>query len=149
MPAQTRFNYDGSLTVTNTGSALAAGDKFYLFSASTYSGAFTATNLPALSAGLGWVATNLAVDGSIMVTGPVVIVSHPIFNSVILTNGNLILGGTNGTASANYRVFSSTNLALALTNWTVIATNSFDGSGDFIFTNAVDPAKPAQFFNIK
>jgi hypothetical protein len=142
------LNYDGTLTVTNTGSPLAAGDKFYLFSAAAYSGAFTLTNLPALAAGLGWVTTNLAVDGSIMVTGPVVIVSRPIFTSVVLNNGQLILRGTNGTASMSYRVFGSTNLMQPLANWTPIVTNSFDGSGGFIFTNAVNPAKPAQFYDI-
>jgi autotransporter-associated beta strand protein len=142
------LNYDGTLTVTNTGSPLAAGDKFYLFSAAAYSGAFTLTNLPALAAGLGWVTTNLAVDGSIMVTGPVVIVSRPIFTSIVLNNGQLILRGTNGTASMSYRVFGSTNLMQPLSNWTPIVTNSFDGSGGFIFTNAVNPAKPAQFYDI-
>ncbi len=43
----------GVLTVTNIGPALQTGDSFNLLSA-PIAGAFTATNLPALSAGLGW-----------------------------------------------------------------------------------------------
>ncbi len=45
----------GTLTVTNIGTtALTAGDMFQIFSAAGFSGAFSATNLPPLSAGLGW-----------------------------------------------------------------------------------------------
>jgi hypothetical protein len=46
--------YGGTLTVSNLGGALAPGDTFKLFSAATYTGSFTATNLPALRLGQGW-----------------------------------------------------------------------------------------------
>jgi autotransporter-associated beta strand protein len=138
------LNYNGTLTVTNTGSALAVNDKFYLFSASTYGGAFTVTNLPTLAAGLSWDTSNLSLDGSIKVTGP----SVPQFSSVVLNGTNLVISGINGPAFASYRVWNSTNLATAIASWTAIATNSFDGSGNFSFTNAVNPAKPVQFYDI-
>jgi autotransporter-associated beta strand protein len=48
------LNYGGVLTVTNLGPALQSGDSFQLFSAGSMSGAFTATNLPALNPGLVW-----------------------------------------------------------------------------------------------
>ena len=44
----------GTLAVTNLSGTLAANDSFQLFNAGSTSGAFTATNLPALNAGLGW-----------------------------------------------------------------------------------------------
>ncbi len=48
------LTYGGTLTVTNSGTSLQAGDNFQLFSASSYTGAFNATNLPPLDAGLQW-----------------------------------------------------------------------------------------------
>jgi autotransporter-associated beta strand protein len=44
----------GTLTVTNLGGALWAGDAFRLFHATTSSGTFAATNLPPLPPGLAW-----------------------------------------------------------------------------------------------
>jgi autotransporter-associated beta strand protein len=63
--------YGGTLTVTtNAGDGpFLAGDVFRLFKANSsanYSGSFSATNLPALSQGLGW-SNSLAIDGSIEV----------------------------------------------------------------------------------
>jgi autotransporter-associated beta strand protein len=48
------LKYGGTLAVANLGGTLAAGDAFQVFTASSYSGAFTATNLPSLSSGLYW-----------------------------------------------------------------------------------------------
>jgi fibronectin-binding autotransporter adhesin len=57
----------GTLTVTFSGNtALAAGDKFTLFSATSYANAFTTTNLPTLGAGLAWT-NKIIVDGTIEV----------------------------------------------------------------------------------
>jgi autotransporter-associated beta strand protein len=62
-------SYGGTLTViTNAGDGpLVAGDTFQLFKSGTYGGGgFSATNLPALSPGLGW-SNSMAVNGSIAV----------------------------------------------------------------------------------
>jgi hypothetical protein len=37
-------------------------------------------------------------------------------------------------------------LALALTNWTAIATNAFDSNGQFNLTNGINPDAPQQFY---
>ncbi|MEI6197148.1 MAG: autotransporter-associated beta strand repeat-containing protein, partial [Verrucomicrobiota bacterium] len=56
---------DGTLTITNSGVvAFAAGDSFKLFSAAGYNGVFSSFNLPALTGGLFWNTTRLAVDGT-------------------------------------------------------------------------------------
>jgi autotransporter-associated beta strand protein len=48
------LTYGGTLNVSNLGGAFAAGDRFQLFTADTYQGSFTATNLPSAGAGLVW-----------------------------------------------------------------------------------------------
>jgi hypothetical protein len=64
------LTYGGTLTVTNIGTnALMAGDRFQLFSASSFAGLFTSINLPPLGPGLTW-KTNLLVDGSLEVFAP-------------------------------------------------------------------------------
>ena len=47
-------NYGGTMTVTNVGPALQAGDSFTLLQAISSSGTFDVTNLPALTNGLAW-----------------------------------------------------------------------------------------------
>jgi len=78
--------FGGTLTVTNIGgNNFASGDSFVLFSAPSYSGQFSATNLPVLNPGLGWVWTptngTLAVIQTINTTSP---------NLVCMPNGNLL-----------------------------------------------------------
>jgi T5SS/PEP-CTERM-associated repeat protein len=63
------LTYGGALTVTKIGStALTGGDRFQLFSATSYGGSFTTLTLPSLNPGLSWT-LKLNVDGSIEVTG--------------------------------------------------------------------------------
>jgi hypothetical protein len=45
------------------------------------------------------------------------------------------LAGSGGLAGGQYVVLSSTNIATPVSSWTPIATNTFDGSGNFSFTN--------------
>src|SRR5207249_12235561 len=57
------LSYGGTLLVHKVGAtALSAGDRFPLFSASSYGGAFSSIALPALGAGLTWT-NKLLVDG--------------------------------------------------------------------------------------
>ncbi|MEO5802250.1 MAG: autotransporter-associated beta strand repeat-containing protein [Verrucomicrobiota bacterium] len=134
----------GTLTVTNIGDALQSGNTFTLFTGAL-SGNFTTLNLPALSSGLAWNTNNLSVNGTISVFA----LPRPSFGSPTFSGNNLILSGTGGPANGTYYVLASTNIALPLTNWTALATNTFDGSGGFSFTNAVNPAAPQQFFTLR
>jgi autotransporter-associated beta strand protein len=59
--------YGGTLTVTNQSGNFAAGNSFTLFSASSYSGAFSSITLPALPDSLQWDTSKLATNGSISV----------------------------------------------------------------------------------
>ena len=71
------MTYAGTLTVTNLSGTLAVGDSFTLFSASSYSGSFTTLNLPALTGGLKWDTSKLAVNGCITVGYDVAITTQP------------------------------------------------------------------------
>ncbi|MGH7952923.1 MAG: beta strand repeat-containing protein, partial [Limisphaerales bacterium] len=144
----TTINYGGTLVVTTNidmTDTFAIGDTFTLFNATTYNGSFATYDLPPLPAGLGWDTSHLNSDGSIRVIAQT---TPPSFNSVTLNGSNLVMSGSGGTADGTYYVLGSTNIALPLTSWTPIATNQFDGSGNFSFTNVVNAASPAQFFDI-
>jgi hypothetical protein len=61
----------------------------------------------------------------------------PVIGSVLISRTNLVISGSGGVTNGTYHILGTTNLALPLTNWTVVAAGSFDGSGNFAFTNAV------------
>ena len=70
-------------------------------------------------------------------------------DSAVVSGANLAASGSSGVINGAYYVISSTDLALPLTNWTVLATNAFDGSGNFAFNYTVNPAEPQRFFTIR
>jgi len=76
-------------------------------------------------------------------------VQSPVFSRPVISAGNLVLSGTNGVAGGTYYVLSTTNLMIPRTNWIVLRTNTFGSSGEFSFTNVVDPATPARFYLIQ
>jgi hypothetical protein len=75
--------------------------------------------------------------------------SPPVIGSITLRGGKLVISGTNGAARNNYLVLVSTNVALPRSNWTRLMTNVFDASGNFSFTNAIDPATPQLFYQLQ
>lgn len=140
------LSYGGTLSLVNLGAApLAAGDAFKLFNAAgTYTGAF-ASLVPATPGdGLLWDTNSLSVDGTLKVVNAAP--AQPGIASITVAGGNVILSGTNGPAGGTYYVLTSTNVALALTNWTALATNQFSGTGTFSFTNAVNAGEPQRFY---
>ncbi|HEX5218668.1 MAG TPA: hypothetical protein VFZ59_03810, partial [Verrucomicrobiae bacterium] len=67
-----------------------------------------------------------------------------------LDGNQFFLTGTNGgNTSASYIVLTSTDASLPLANWTPVATNAFDGNGNFAFTNAVNPNEPQRYYLLK
>jgi hypothetical protein len=135
------LTYGGMLHVTNLSGTLAAADSFKLFNASAYAGSFSTTNLPVLGGGLVW-------DTSPLTNGILNVVSKPTPHIIgfSLSGTNLVFIGTNGFANGTYVLLMSTNVVLALTNWTAIATNTFDSSGHFNLTNGINPDAPQQFY---
>lgn len=136
--------YGGTLVVTNLGGNLAPGDSFPLFSAAAYQGSFSSISPATPGSGMAWDLTGLTNGTLKLIVGA----STPPHIGGIETSGtNVVIGGTGGTASANYYVVTSTNVALALSNWTRLATNVFDSSGNFNFTNGM--SGPRRFYRIE
>jgi hypothetical protein len=72
----------------------------------------------------------------------------PVIAGVSQSGLSLTFTGTNGIPNATYYLLVSTNLAQPLTNWTRVATNVFDGNGQFTCTNTTGPNLPQQFYRL-
>jgi PKD repeat protein len=80
-------------------------------------------------------------------TAYIVVKPRPFIGNPVLSGGNFIFSGTNGVAGAQYRILSSTNVSLALTNWTPVATNAFAANGSYNYTNS-STTNMANFFRL-
>jgi hypothetical protein len=135
--------YGGTLNLVNiSGAPLAAGNSFQVFSAANYTGAFSSLTPSTPGAGLAWDTTQLST-GVIKVVASV---AAPVIGSTKVSAGNLIFSGTGGTASGSYYVLTTTNLTQ---RWIIIATNSYDASGDFNVTNSIPAGVPQQFYRLE
>jgi hypothetical protein len=142
------ITYGGTLALETVDGEFSATNHFKLFSAANYNGAFSAIVPSVPGAGLQWNTNTLAVDGTLRID-LVVPPTPPTFTGARLSSGNVILDGTNGPAGLEYYVLSSTNVALPVIQWNRVATNSFDPTGNFIFTNLIDLDKPTEFFRLQ
>jgi autotransporter-associated beta strand protein len=137
---------NGTLSVSNfNGSVFAAGDHFKLFDAANYSGSFAAYLLPSLNTGLAWNKDRLNVDGTLWVVSTV----PPAINRTVAIGNNLVLSGTGGTPNWNYYVLTTTNLNVPKAQWKRVATNAFDGVGNFICTNQMDMSAAQVFLRLQ
>lgn len=135
---------EGTLNVTNANTtSFVAGDSFKLFNAATYSGAFTKLILPALSAGLGWNTSALSTSGTLSV----VALGSPAISGAKISNGSLVVYGTGGLANWPYYILTTPNLVSP--QWIPVATNQFDISGNFAFTNNINPSWPQSYFRLQ
>jgi fibronectin-binding autotransporter adhesin len=138
------ITYSGTLMLSNLGPALVAGKSFQFFSFSNYINSFgtSFTNIVPATPGLGlvWDTTTLTNNGIIRVAGA------PRFDGTVLSGTNLVFSGSGGTSNGSYFVLTSTNVASPLTNWGFLSTNTFDGNGNFQFTNLLSPGTPQRFF---
>lgn len=71
---------------------------------------------------------------------------RPVVTSLAIKGANAVFVGTNGLANGTFYVLTATNLTLPRSSWTRIATNAFDGSGNFNFTNPVTAGSPQSFY---
>ena len=138
-------SYGGTLVVNNLAGTLAEFDSFKLFDAASYTGAYDTIELPALGAALFWDTSKLLVNGTISV-----IRLRPAISGFGVDGSNFFLTGTNGgNTSTHYIIVTATALTVPLASWTPVVTNTFDGGGNFAFTNAVNTAEPTRFYNVK
>jgi rhamnogalacturonan endolyase len=137
---------NGTLNVTNFGgSSFIAGDHFQLFNAASYNGSFANYVLPPLSTGQRWNTSRLNVDGSLWVLST----ASPLITQTLAAGTSLSVSGTGGTPNWTYYVLATTNLTVPTSQWVRIATNSFDSSGSFVFTNSMNLAISRLFLGIQ
>jgi len=138
----TSIDYGGTLVLTNLSGTLAAGDSFKLFNAGNRSGEFT--NIVPAIPGL-----NLAWDTDGLSTGVISVVASPTpqpFVGVNVGESGLVFTGSNGVPNWPYYLLASTNASLPVSNWAIVTSNWFDGSGNFAFTNNPASNGPQRFF---
>lgn len=131
--------YNGTLEVTNLAGTVVNGQTFQLFSATATTGAFTATNLPALSGGLVW-NWNPASGTLSVVQGMATTPTNVTFS---VSGGNLNLSWP---GSHLGWIAQSNSVALADTNFW------FDIAGSAAVTNLsfpIDPSTPKVFYRIR
>jgi hypothetical protein len=63
----------------------------------------------------------------------------PHFTSISANGGKTVVSGIGGLPYSTYYALMSTSLSGAASSWMRLATNQFDGSGNFSFTNAFNP----------
>jgi pectate lyase len=61
---------------------------------------------------------------------------------------NFIFSGNGGPAAGTNYLFATTNLALASAQWSHVATNKFDPSGNYAITNAIPASLSQRFYRI-
>ena len=66
-----------------------------------------------------------------------------------LRGASVTLTGSGGLSNAAFTLVAATNLALPLTNWTALATNSCDANGRFSLTNPITASAPRQFYALQ
>ena len=64
----------------------------------------------------------------------------------VISGTNLTLNGVGGTNSADFILYSTTNIATSWALWTPLLTNHFDQFGVLNYTNTYNPAQPQKYF---
>jgi len=70
------------------------------------------------------------------------------FTAAQIQGNHLVLSGT-GPTNGTYRVLVATNANALAAQWTPIATNSCDASGNFRFTNVISSGVTAKFYRLQ
>jgi fibronectin-binding autotransporter adhesin len=129
---------NGNATIKITGSGgLVAGNTYPLigYSAITGGGTFSLS----LPAGVTGTLTNDAVNSWIALKVTTAPFTPPKIQGATLSGTNIVITATNnlGSSAETYSLLSSTNIASAVTNWTVLSTGSFNPDGSLSITNPV------------
>jgi PKD repeat protein len=66
----------------------------------------------------------------------IVVKPKPALGKPVLSGSSMILSGVNGPAGQQYRILSTTNVALPLASWTPVYTNTFNSDGSYGYTNS-------------
>jgi hypothetical protein len=139
-----------TFTNTSTGSITNSAWNFGDGNTTNLNGTSVTNNVSDTYLNLG---TNLAIltasglGGSSAATNYVVVLPKPTLNQPFLSGGKFIFGGTNGPAGQAYRILTSTNVALALSNWTTVFTGTVNIAGSYSYTNT-STTNTVRFFRL-
>jgi hypothetical protein len=75
------------------------------------------------------------------------VATAPRITQIVKSGTNVIIAGTNGTPNGTYHALRSGTVQSPFASWTRVLTNSFDSSGNFVFTNT-PPGSPS-FYTIE
>jgi autotransporter-associated beta strand protein len=141
LAGMTSVNYDSGTLIVNLSGNLAAGQVLHLFGAASYTGTFGTYTLPALPGALSWDTSHLGVDGTLRVVTGIFV------QSASVSGGLFQLTGSNAATvdGQDYRVLSTTNLSLPLTNWTEVGSGTLSGS-PFTFVDTNTAQYPNRFY---
>jgi hypothetical protein len=135
----------GTLNITN-GGGFTNGTYKLLTYAGNLKGGLPALGKPATLSYLCSFDTNTPGQVNLLVQTP----PSPVFTAGFLsTNGSFSFNATNGPPSNTVYVLATTTLALPPAQWTPVATNQFDGSGQLLFTNTSGHVAPQTFYLLK
>jgi PKD repeat protein len=73
-------------------------------------------------------------------TSLIMVSTLPIYINATRSGGQVVLSGTNCPVGVQYRILNSANLALPLTNWIPVVTNTFLPNESWTYTNATSPS---------
>ena len=76
------------------------------------------------------------------------VLQAPKFGVLKVSNGNLILVGSNGTPNSGYTWLVTTNLSPPV-NWTTNSAGTLDSNGAFSNTIPIIPSQPASYFRLR
>jgi hypothetical protein len=71
---------------------------------------------------------------------------RPVFSRAASQSSGLVFSGVGGLPGGTYFVLGSSNPAAPREQWSRLATNAFDGTGGFNFTNPQSQSGPLQFY---
>ena len=138
----TTITYGGVLSVTNLAGTLSGTDTFKLFSATNYSGAFSAIDPPSPGPGVIWNTNTLATDGTLRLTATVN--TTPTNIVFVLSGGQLNLSWP--ADHVGWRLQTQTNTVAAglKTNWVDVPGSTTVSNMSF----TVSPTNGAVFFRM-
>ena len=131
----------GTLNLTSDGSLGAANYTLFTYTGSLSGDATLGITPPGYSYYLN---TNTA--GGVILVAYSPAPTPPGFAAISSSGGKVVLRGGGGSTNGPYYVLTSTNLAQPRIQWTRFAVGQFDGSGNFVFTNAPGTGVPRRFY---
>ena len=138
------ITYGGTLKLDLSGSPLASTDSFVLFSASTYSGAFTNIVPATPGAGLTWNTNNLIVNGTLSVQGGG-IATNPTNITATVSGSSLVLSWPADHLGWILQAQTNSLTSGLGTNWVDVSSSASVSA----VTNTIVPANPTVFYRLR